>query len=92
MPTPRGGISVAAIGRKIYTFGGEGNPDPEAGDVFNQTEVYDVQADCWAKLSPMDLPRHGFAAVSVGDIIYTPGGGIRDYATVDTLQAFHPWR
>ncbi|KAH7165196.1 hypothetical protein EDB81DRAFT_838026 [Dactylonectria macrodidyma] len=81
MPTPRGGISVAAVGERIYTFGGEGNPDPNAGDVFNQTEVYDVQANCWQQLKPMDIPRHGTAAVAVGGIIYTPGGGAKDGIT-----------
>ncbi|KAM0322520.1 hypothetical protein ACHAQA_009366 [Verticillium albo-atrum] len=92
MPTPRGGVSVAIIGHKIYTFGGEGNLAPEAGFVFNETEVYDVRRDCWEKLQPMKTPRHGMAAVAVDGVIYTPGGGIRDFGIVDSMEAFHPGR
>ncbi|KAJ3521390.1 hypothetical protein NM208_g13310 [Fusarium decemcellulare] len=88
MPTARGGISVAAVGNKIFAFGGEGNPDPTAGNVFNETEAYDIITDCWEELDPMPIPRHGFAAVTVGETIYTPGGGIRDFGVTDRLQAF----
>ncbi|KAH7140950.1 hypothetical protein EDB81DRAFT_654609 [Dactylonectria macrodidyma] len=90
MPTARGGISVAAVGSKIYAFGGEGNPDPTAGNTYNETEVYDVIRDRWEQLEPMPIPRHGFAAVTVGKTIYTPAGGIRDFDVTDRLQAFHP--
>ncbi|KAH6664771.1 hypothetical protein F5X68DRAFT_217636 [Plectosphaerella plurivora] len=82
MPTARGGISVAAVGNRIFAFGGEGNPDPTSGNTFNESEVYD-------RLAPMPIPRHGFAAVAVGGTIYTPAGGIRDFGVTDRLQAFH---
>ncbi|WYZ35482.1 hypothetical protein EsH8_X_000129 [Colletotrichum jinshuiense] len=90
MPTPRGGVSVAIVGHKIYTFGGEGNLAPEAGFIFNETEVYDIKGDCWERLQPMNTPRHGMAAVTVNGTIYTPGGGIRDFGIVDNMEAFHP--
>lgn len=89
MPTPRGGMSVAAIGDRIFAFGGEGNQDPSAGNTYNNTEVYNVKTDCWEEFAPMPIPRHGFAAVSVGDIIYTPGGGTRNYGSTDQFQALH---
>ncbi|KAK4465998.1 hypothetical protein QBC42DRAFT_293830 [Cladorrhinum samala] len=38
MPTPRGGIAAAAVGDKIYTFGGEGDVTKDSG-VFDQVEV-----------------------------------------------------
>lgn len=90
MPTPRGGVSVAILGDKIYTFGGEGNTAPESGFVFNETEVYDIQGDCWQRLQPMNTPRHGMAAVTLDGKIYTPGGGIRDFGIVDYMEAFVP--
>ncbi|KAK7403915.1 hypothetical protein QQX98_010322 [Neonectria punicea] len=90
MPTPRGGVSVAIVGHRIYTFGGEGNLAPEAGFVFNETEVYDIKENCWQRLSPMNTPRHGMAAVTVNETIYTPGGGTRDFAVLDNMEAFHP--
>ncbi|KAK0704518.1 hypothetical protein B0H67DRAFT_648946 [Lasiosphaeris hirsuta] len=76
MPTPRGGIAAAAIGGKIYTFGGEGNPDSEVG-VFNQTEAYDSVTDTWERLPAMPLPRHGTSAVAIGGRVFIPGGGTK---------------
>ncbi|CAI6089105.1 unnamed protein product [Clonostachys chloroleuca] len=89
MPTARGGISVAAIRDRIYAFGGE-NLDQSTGFVHNETEGYNVPGDCWERLEPMALPRHGFAAVALGGAIYTPGGGLRNFGFSDQLQAFHP--
>jgi N-acetylneuraminic acid mutarotase len=75
MPTARGGLAAGAVGKKIYTFGGEGNPEAESG-VFNQTEVYDTATDSWERLAPMAVPRHGTYAVGVGNKVYIPGGGL----------------
>ncbi|KAK1529343.1 uncharacterized protein CCOS01_07177 [Colletotrichum costaricense] len=90
MPTPRGGVSVAIVRQRIYTFGGEGNLDPEAGFVFNETEVYDTRTNSWEKLQPMNTPRHGMAAVAYNGSVYTPGGGIRDFGIVDNMEVLHP--
>jgi len=75
MPTPRRGLAAAAVGTKIYTFGGEGNPDPNSKGVFDSVEMYDTETDSWAVLDPMPLPRHGTYAVAIGGVIYIPGGG-----------------
>jgi N-acetylneuraminic acid mutarotase len=75
MPTPRRGLAVAAIGTKIYTFGGEGNPNTTSKGVFDSVEVYDTVTDSWEVLAPMPLPRHGTYAVAIGGVIYIPGGG-----------------
>jgi N-acetylneuraminic acid mutarotase len=76
MPAPRGGIAVAAAGKKIYVFGGEGNV-ANANGVFPDVAVYDVVKDSWETADPMAAPRHGFAAASIGDKVYVPGGGGR---------------
>ncbi|MCS7480332.1 Kelch repeat-containing protein [Umezawaea endophytica] len=75
MPTARGGIATAVVGTKIYALGGEGNPAPGSGSVFAENEAYDTAHDRWQRLAPMPVPRHGTAAVAVGDTIYVPGGG-----------------
>ncbi|KAL0768340.1 hypothetical protein CaCOL14_009315 [Colletotrichum acutatum] len=90
MPTPRGGVSVVIVTQRIYTFGGEGNLDPEAGFVFNETEVYDARTDYWEELQPMNMPRHGMAAVAYNGSVYTPGGIIRDFGIVDNMEVLHP--
>lgn len=73
-PTPRGSLSTAAIGNKIYTFGGEGNPDNKTQGVFPQTEIYDVEKDSWTQDAPMRTPKHGTPAIVVDGNIYIPGG------------------
>jgi len=84
MPTPRGGIAVAAVGDKIYTFGGEGNPAPGTKGIFQSSEVYDVVKDSWEVVAPMKLPRHGTQAATVGESIYIAGGGGKQGFGLDT--------
>jgi N-acetylneuraminic acid mutarotase len=74
MPSPRGGLAAAAAGKKIWTFGGEGNK-ADAKGVFGDVAVYDIEKDCWAVGPPMKDPRHGFGAAAIGDRVYVPGGG-----------------
>lgn len=90
MPTPRGGLSFGTIGNKVYTFGGEGNPEVESG-VFNVTEVYDIASDSWETLQQMPLPVHGtYAAVQHGSI-YIPGGGVhQNFGPTNVFQVYTP--
>lgn len=73
IPTPRGGVAGAALDGKLYIFGGEGSDDDPDG-VFPDAEVYDPGTDSWQALPPMDSPRHGFGAATLGGKIYLPGG------------------
>ncbi|PWK85441.1 N-acetylneuraminic acid mutarotase [Lentzea atacamensis] len=91
MPTPRGGIASAVVGTKIYTFGGEGKVVNGVNTVFSETEAYDTRRNRWEKLAPMPIPRHGTAAVGVGDTIHIPGGGNRGGgAPMDVNDAYRP--
>lgn len=75
MPTPRGGLSAAAVGSRIYTFGGEGVVSAELPEgVYDNVEVYDTKTDTWEVLPPMAHPRHGTGAAVVDGKIYIPGG------------------
>ncbi|KAL5381287.1 hypothetical protein DPSP01_007279 [Paraphaeosphaeria sporulosa] len=74
MPSPRAGLACGIVGKKVYTFGGEGNLKVESG-VWNSTEVYDVAQDSWNTLVGMKVPRHGGGAVAFNGKIYVPGGG-----------------
>jgi N-acetylneuraminic acid mutarotase len=75
IPTARGGVSVTALGGKIYVFGGEGNPAASSRGVFASAESFDAKAKSWTKETAMSNPRHGTAAVAIGDWIYIAGGG-----------------
>jgi N-acetylneuraminic acid mutarotase len=74
MPVARGGLAAASAGKKIYTFGGEGNRANAKG-VFGDFAIYDTEKDSWETAAPMTAPRHGFGAASIGDKVYVPGGG-----------------
>lgn len=76
MPTARGGLAGGAVGHSFFAFGGECDPNTTNG-VFPQAESYDLVSGVWTKLKDMQVPRHGTAAVSVGNRIYIPGGGLQ---------------
>ncbi|KAL2265312.1 hypothetical protein VTJ83DRAFT_6412 [Remersonia thermophila] len=91
MPTPRGGVCGAAVGGKVYVFGGEGNAEEGSEGVFDQVEAYDTRRDRWESAGRMRVPRHGTAAAAVGRGIYIPGGGVKlGGAPVDTFDVFYP--
>lgn len=70
LPTPRGGLAVAALDGHLYAFGGE-----EAdGTVSARVERYDPRRDAWQTLPPMPHAAHGLGAVAVGDAIVIVGG------------------
>ncbi|GKT87353.1 kelch repeat-containing protein [Colletotrichum tofieldiae] len=90
LPTARAGHGTAVLGSLIYTFGGEGNLLTASG-VFNETEVFDPGSETWTRLKPMRHPRHGSAAISIGDGIIVPGGGVAwGSSPVDTTDIFRP--
>lgn len=76
MPTARGGVSGGVVGASYFVFGGECNADAPNG-VYPQAEAYDLESQEWTKLPDMQVPRHGTAAVGVGNRVYVPGGGLQ---------------
>jgi hypothetical protein len=76
MPSKRGGMGVAALGKKIYTFGGEWEVNGTTG-VFNNVEIYDTLSNSWTVEKPMQAGRHGFGAATIGDVVYLVGGGTK---------------
>jgi N-acetylneuraminic acid mutarotase len=91
MPTGRSGHGSAVLAGRIYTFGGEGNPNSPIG-IYDEVEVYDPARDVWAQLSPMAVPRHATFPVTIGSRIYFPGGATRQGGggLTDLLDAFEP--
>lgn len=88
MPTPRGGLASATLNGIVYTFGGEGDYSNPAG-VYNETEAYNPKTNKWTKLAIMAYPRHGTAAVTIGNKIYIAGGAnVKGGAPVDTFDYF----
>ncbi|KAF2664709.1 galactose oxidase [Microthyrium microscopicum] len=92
MPSARGGIAVSALGRKIYVFGGEGNPEPNTQGVYSNVESFDTETKSWAVEAPMKVPRHGTPATTVGDRIFIAGGGVAQGGAkgVATVESYGP--
>jgi len=65
---PRSNHAVAALGDKIYVFGGN--------DSAGKAEAYDVDADIWEELAPIPSPRWhvNYSAAACGGKIYLMGG------------------
>jgi hypothetical protein len=88
LPTPRGGLGVAAVGKCVYAIGGErvaGTPDEVTGIV----ESYDTRDGLWRELPGLAIPRHGIQAATIGKTIYIAGGGTEsfDYAPTAAHEA-----
>lgn len=89
MPAARVGLSLAAVGGKIYAIGGSG---PNAGQIF----VFDPHSNNWTVAkSSLPSPRSDSAVVVVNGEIYVIGGSIAHVATA-RVDIFDPasgaWR
>ena len=82
----RSGIAAAALGGKIFVFGGESN----AG-THNQTESFDPANNSWRSWAPMPTARHGLGAAIIGPSIYVISGGPKPGATFSSVnEVFTP--
>jgi N-acetylneuraminic acid mutarotase len=69
MPSPRGALSVAEHGGKLYAIGGF---DRKANCAA--VEVYDPERDLWVSRAPLPTPRDHLATATVAGKIYAIGG------------------
>jgi hypothetical protein len=83
LPTPRGGLGVAAVGDCVYAVGGEATSLPPPG-VTGATETYDTGSGTWLELPPLATPRHGIEAAVSGNTILVAGGGVESFAESPT--------
>ncbi|KAJ7322853.1 hypothetical protein DFH08DRAFT_969494 [Mycena albidolilacea] len=52
VPSPRVGHATAAIGHRIFMFGGRGGPEMEAMDERGRVWVFDTRTQLWSYLDP----------------------------------------
>src|SRR5439155_19560446 len=86
LPTPRGALSAAAVGNKIYVIGGAKIPasvDQKGGlvgggpvELLATNEVYDTLTGKWTALAPMSLPRNHHGSAAVDGKVYVIGGRV----------------
>lgn len=69
----RSGSAMAQVYGTLYLIGGEG-----AGSVLNKVHAYDPGSNAWRRVPDLPEGRHGMGAVTVGNVIYVPGGGFQN--------------
>jgi N-acetylneuraminic acid mutarotase len=75
MPVPAHHIMVAALGARIFVFGGFVPSGQDDGWMpIDRAWEYDPQGDTWKALAPMPTRRGAGAAVELGGRIYVIGG------------------
>ena len=85
MPSYRGGLGVAAVGGKVYAFGGE------FPGVYKNVEEFDPTTKTWRTMQPMPTPRHGISTAVLNGWIHVVGGGTKPGAGSSAAhEAFRP--
>lgn len=70
IPTPRGGFGSIAVGKYIYTFGGE-----SFYDCFDELERLDTETGKWEVLPSLPEGRHGIVSGLINGKISLVSGG-----------------
>jgi N-acetylneuraminic acid mutarotase len=85
MPFACNHLSLAVVGRRIYSFGGfiEQNRCPHS-----KCFVYDADLDAWEPLPNLVRPRGAISAVAIEGLIHLLGG--RDVRSLDWHEVFDP--
>jgi hypothetical protein len=87
LPAPRSDLAAAAVGGKIYVFGG----CDDAGNFLADVDVYDPETNTWST-APSDMPtaRAGMYAVETkGGTVYVIGGWDGVSNGLSTNEAFN---
>lgn len=74
LPVPVRFAAVAALGGRIYVFGGDASSGPHAGDPVATVQVVDPATHAATIVGSLPEPVAGSAAVTLGGVIYVAGG------------------
>ncbi len=74
LPVPVRSPAVAALGGKIYVFGGEGMRGAVAGHPVDVIQAVDPKTHTASKIGRLPVPLAGAAAAVIGGHIYVAGG------------------
>ncbi len=90
LPSARSWAGSAALGGKVYSFGGEAAQDT----ILDEVLEYDPVLDIWTVIPHMLDPRFGVKGAVVHDRIYVCGGFTHDgalgYVTTGSSESFDP--
>lgn len=85
LPTPRWGLAVTNYENQIYAIGGETQQGTS-----NVVEKYDPQTNTWLELKDKPTPVSDINSVTVGGLIYTPGGKLASGLSTDVTEIYDP--
>jgi DNA-binding CsgD family transcriptional regulator len=85
LPTPRWGLAVTNYENQIYAIGGE-----TTAGISNIIEKYDPQANTWTDLTHKPTPVTDISAVTIGGLIYVPGGRLASGLPTDVNEIYDP--
>jgi N-acetylneuraminic acid mutarotase len=85
MLTPRGNLGAAAVGNRIYAFGGFDTPDTGT----DLAERFDRSANQWEQIRRLPVATTGPGTASLGGRIFVVGGGTND-AIVTSVHVYDP--
>lgn len=87
LPTPRSGLSLAALENRLYAIGGESSQG-----ATGLVERYNPETDTWEALADKPSPVSDAGAVVIGGKIYVPGGRQADGEMSAGLEIYDPER
>lgn len=70
LPAARGSLAAAALGTRVYAFGGE----DASGAVVDSVTRLDTATGTWTSLPAMPQALHGLGVVAAGGALYVIGG------------------
>jgi DNA-binding CsgD family transcriptional regulator len=85
LPTARTGLAVATFENQIYAIGGETKKE-----ISDFVERFDPLTNTWERLADKPLPVTDIQAVTIGGMIYIPGGRMDSGAATNILEVFDP--
>ncbi|MCP4726011.1 MAG: hypothetical protein GY863_13295 [bacterium] len=92
IPTPRQHInySAAAVGNKIYVFGGIERKGDQYLGTINKLEVFDILTGKWEEKAPMPVLRQCIPVAAFNNKIYLIGGLGADYSDHNDVFMYDP--
>jgi N-acetylneuraminic acid mutarotase len=88
LSAPRYGVAVAAVGDRLFAFGGR-EPGSVTSSVVGTVEMFDAATQAWTPRTPMPTPRmHAAAAVVDGRVLVI--GGERSPDIVGAVEVYDP--
>ncbi len=84
------GAAAAAMGGRVYFFGGVKSVYSPSGAASTAVDIYNIGDGSWSKGSAMGDGRFRLSAVSVGDAIYVSGGFLSDTRPTAVFDVYRP--